>query len=255
MIARLRAARSEEGFTVIEVLVAMALAILAIGALTNLFITGNDSALSAQRQSQLISVADQQIEKIRERLKTNPSGFAALAMSATPGAGTSTTLGTDTYAHTDPNFFVKTQAGCGASGAGYEIQTNYNHTDEGTPASVPSFTGCTTGVEPLVISAGGLVAPLTTGVTVGSGTASVYAYVTATNLGCLGGSGDYVSGVAGACYADARRVIVAVQLDTPGGRTDIGQVTPAYVSTIFTNPVPSNQPNASVGLTLGLNIG
>jgi hypothetical protein len=28
-----------------------------------------------------------------------------------------------------------------------------------------------------------------------------------------------------------------------------------YVSTVFTNPTPSNEPTTSIGLTLGLNIG
>lgn len=251
MIPRLRAT---DGFTLIEVMVGMLLAVIAIGALTELFVAGNDSALSAQRQSQLIAVADQQIEKIREQVKTNPSGFAALAMSTAPAAGTDATLTADSLAHTDPNYFVKTSAGCGPDSSGYQIQTNYDHTDEGTVASVPAFTGCPTATEPLVIKAGGIVTPLTS-VSVGTDTASVYSYVTATNLGCLGGSADYVSPTAGPCYADARRLIVAVRLNSSGGRADIGQITPTYVSTVFTNPVPSNQPNASVGLTLGLNIG
>jgi len=244
----------EQGFTLIEVMVAMLLSIIAIGALTDLFVTGNDSALAGQRQSQLIAVADQQIEKIRQQVKTNPSGFAALAMSTAPVAGTGTVFNGIASSHTDPNDFVKTAAACGPSGTGYQIETNYNDTSEGSPTSVPAFTGCAAGVEPLIIKSGGVVTPPTT-VTVGSGTASVYAYVTATNLGCLGGSADYVSAVAGACFGDARRVIVAVRLNSTNSRNDIGQVTPTYVSTIFTNPVPSNQPNSSVGLTLGLNIG
>jgi hypothetical protein len=71
-------------------------------------------------------------------------------------------------------------------------------------------------------------------------------YVTDTYVGC--------TSAASTCAGDARRLIVAVVPDNHG-RLDIGQNSPAYVSTIFTNPVPSNQSNSSIGLTLGLNIG
>ena len=47
-------------------------------------------------------------------------------------------------------------------------------------------------------------------------------------------------------------MIVAVVPDSP---STFGQASPVYVSSILTNPVPSNQPNSSVGLTLGLTIG
>jgi len=253
--SRVRHRPGEAGFTVIEALVAMVLAILSIGAVAELFVTGNDSSLSAQRQTQLLAVADRQIEQIRQLVKTNPIGFAALAMSAAPAAGTSATLTGMPNVHTDPNYFVTAAAGCGPNAGGYQIEANFDNTSEGTSTTVPAFSSCPAAVEPLVVRAGGIVLPKQTGVVVGSGTATVYGYVTATNIGCAGGSADYVAGVAGSCYADARRVVVAVLLDTPGGRTNVGQASPAYVSTIFTNPVPSNQPNSSIGLTLGLNIG
>jgi type II secretory pathway pseudopilin PulG len=260
----------EAGFTVIEVIVAMALAVILIGALTNLFITGNNSALSAQRHSQLIAVADQQIEKIRQLVKTSSSGFAGLALSGAPAADptltANATFKSNGVAYLDPYHFVTAAGNCGPSSLGYAIETNYDNTAEGTLASVPAFTSCPSGVEPLLIKTGvtntygapvvGFVSPGPTTVTVGSGTASVYTYVTATSLGCSSpGTADYVAGVAGACFGDARRVTVAVRLITTNDRSNIGPSTPVYVSTIVSNPVPSNQTSSSTGITLGLNIG
>jgi hypothetical protein len=50
-------------------------------------------------------------------------------------------------------------------------------------------------------------------------------------------------------------VIVAVLLDNTTGSQSIGPNTPVYMSTIFSNPIPSNQPSSAIGLRLGLNIG
>jgi hypothetical protein len=54
-------------------------------------------------------------------------------------------------------------------------------------------------------------------------------------------------------------VIVAVVMNNhgyaTGGRSEIGPNSPVYVSTIFTNPNPSNSPDNPAGVTLGLNIG
>jgi type II secretory pathway pseudopilin PulG len=240
---------TEDGVTIVEVMVAAICALLIIGASALLFSRGSDSALASQRQSELIAVADQQIENIRQQVKTNASGFDALAMSSAPQAGTNSILSYSTTTHTDPNDFVVSGSGCGSANEGYTIENNYDNTSEGTPATLASWSGCSTGAEPLVIQSGGIVTPKQTNVAVGSGTATVYTYVTDTYLGCNSSLGSCSS-----TTGDARRVIVAVLLNN-GGRTDIGQNSPVFVSTIFTNPVPSNQINNSIGLTLGVNIG
>jgi hypothetical protein len=49
-------------------------------------------------------------------------------------------------------------------------------------------------------------------------------------------------------------VIVAVVLNNHG-RYTLGQASPVYVSTVFVNPLPSNAPNRSVGITLGVQLG
>jgi type II secretory pathway pseudopilin PulG len=251
---RVRAtARGEAGFTLIEVMVAAMVAIIVVSAAAYLFTQGSDSSLAAQRQSQLIAVADQQIENIRQSVKTNPNGFSSLAMSLAPAAGTGSTLPYSSGTHTDPNDFVSSAADCGTSGAGYLIEANYNQTSEGPAPGVTPWAGCTnasSGVaEPLVVQSGGIVAPKQTNIPLNSGTATVYTYVTDTYIGCNSSVGSCSTST-----GDARRVIVAVVADSVG-RNNVGPNAPVYIATIFTSPIPSNQVNSSIGLTLGVNIG
>jgi Tfp pilus assembly protein PilW len=246
MSARLR---QQQGDTLIEVMAAAIIGIVLVGALTGMFLSGNDQSLAAQRQSQLVAVADQQIENIRQAVKVN--GFSALAMSTAPAAGASTTLPFASHTYTDPNHFVVSS--CGTNG-GYTIETNYDNASEGT-ATVASWSGCPTGVEPLVVQAGGIVTAQQASVPVGAGTATVDSYVTDTNVGaCATPTGTSCSGSATTFTGDARRVIVAVKFNGETGYAT-GDTAPVYLSTLFTNPIPSNQPNGSVGITLGLSIG
>jgi type II secretory pathway pseudopilin PulG len=239
----------DAGFTIVEVMVAAMIAVIVIGASAMLFSKGSASSVASQRQSELIAVADQQIEQIRQQLKTNPNGFSALAMSTAPAAGTNSTEAGNSGTHTDPNDFVVSSSGCGSSNAGYLIESNYDNTSEGVDASVPSWTGCPAGAEPLAVQTGGIVTPKQTGVTVGSDTATVYRYVSDTYVGCSSSLGSCTSAA-----GDVRRVTVAVLLDNHG-RSDIGPNSPVYLTTMFANPVPTNQVNSSIGLTLGASIG
>lgn len=274
-------ARSEHGFTIIEVLVAALILVTVVAAATALFVHGSDTSLGTQRESQAISVADQQIETIREQVKTQ--GFDSLAMSSLPAGGSGTTLASgdqlsglgNTY--TDPNHFVSSGLnGCGSSDAGYAIEADWDDTSQGPASGVTPWSGCTdssaTVDEPLEVLSGGFVTPQQTDVTVGSYTATVDTYVTDTYVGCnssLGGCPTTSSGFVSNCSwptstaasttcADARRVIVAVVVNNPlasDGRAEIGPNSPVYVSTVFTNPNPSNSPDNPAGATLGVNIG
>jgi type II secretory pathway pseudopilin PulG len=229
----------EDGMTLIEVIVAALLLALTAGALADLFATGNQSALGTQRQSQLLQVADQQIEQLHSQVKTK--GFSALALTSAPSAA-----GSVTSDPTNPNVFVRSSSGCGTGNVGLLIETNYNFTTEGLLSGIDSYSGCPSGAEPLVVSASGFVSPTPTSVSVGSGTANVYTYVTQTDVGCN-------TAVLGGCSDDARRVVVAV-IPT-SNLSGLGPQHPLYETSIFTNPVPSNQPNASLGLTVGVNLG
>jgi hypothetical protein len=248
--------------TLVEVIVAAALATLVIGASAMLFATADKSALGSQRGAQLLAVANQQIEKIREEVKTNASGFSGLSMSCdpsssacvpVPSSGVNGTLSYNSHVYTDPNHWISGSQNCGSNSEGYLIESNWDSSAEGALGSVAAWTGCAAGAEPLLVG-GGIVVPYQT-VTVGSGTASVYEYVTDTYVGCAGSSvNSSLSACGSATNNDARRLIVAV-VPNNGGSLNSGVNSPQYMSTVFSNPVPSNQVNTTLGLTLGLSLG
>lgn len=246
-----RVPAGEHGFTLIEVLVGVILLALVVAAAGALFISGSDSSLGAQRESQLLSVADQQMENVRQTVKKN--GFAALGLSSLPAAASSATVKFSSATPLDPNSFV---ISCGSTSA-YKIEANYDNSGEGLVSTLPVESPCTTaGVEPLVT--GGTLSPTPPSVTVGSMTVTVYEYVTQTSVGCNSSLGS------GGCTNDARRVVV-VAVDSQAqarcssaatlNRCSLGATAPVYLSTIFTNPTPSNAPNSSIGLTLGVQLG
>jgi prepilin-type N-terminal cleavage/methylation domain-containing protein len=259
-VRRLRSDQS--GFTLIEVIVAAFCLALTMGAAAMLFGVGDSNSLATQRQSEAINLADQYLEKVRLQVKTSSGGFANLAMSAAPAAGTNSTLANESTVHTDPDDFVSAASGCGPSNEGYLIEANWDNTTEGTAPGVSSWSPCASGAEPLVINTtSGYVTPVRT-VTVGSATATIYTYVTDTNIGCYSTLGTCNSYNSGTPLGDAKRVIVAVVMNN-GGTENTGTAanltegpnTPMYASTILTNPVPSNQSNSSIGLNLGVSLG
>jgi Tfp pilus assembly protein PilV len=241
--ARLAAA---DGFTMIELIVAMFLAILVIGATSLLFVNSSDSSLASQRQYSVVSVLQQQMERIRDTI--DAYGFNALALTSTPGTAASSTN------PTNPDAFV-TGSGCSAT---FTVQANYNSTTESfsSGSSIPDdpeplvVNGCT--VAGTAISGGQLTpiqyADLATGSVVsslssilsGDPYATLYTFVTqTTEAGCS-------STAANACGADARRVVIAAVLSAAA--TDIGANYPTYSTTVFTNPVATDAPNSSSGL-------
>jgi type II secretory pathway pseudopilin PulG len=273
--SRRSSAPCEDGFSLIEVLVAALMLILIVTAAAALFAHGEDSSISGQRESELISVADQQMETIRREVKT--MGFNNLVMESSP---TALPLSFPNSSYTsslkaDPDAFAKTKNGCGPASLEYEIESNYGNNTEPPPASLDSWSTCDSGFEPLEIDTGDPSAvvsqPQQTSVAVGSDTAVVDTFVTDTYVGCVGNGSTCPAATNGTVQAsvctypggsnpsstvctDARRVIVAVALNDHG-KYELGPVAPVYLSAIFTDPVPSNEPTSSLGLTLGLHIG
>lgn len=255
----------QDGDTLIEVLMASLIAAIIIGALAATFVSGNDSSLSSQRESALVEAANQQMQNIRQLVKLD--GFSNLALNSSTTTldslqanASSAKLKFNSATALDPNSFVTS---CGTTPA-YQIENNYDDTHDYYAATssplvsaLPLESPCTTaGYEPLL---NGGVIPQTATVTAGSMTITLDDYVTDTSVGCNTSLGN------GSCTGDARRVIVAA-VDSQAqancsstvsttNRCSIGADAPVYLSTIFTNPTPSNAPNSSIGITLGLQLG
>lgn len=240
--------RACDGFTMIELVWAIFVVAVVIGALALLFAKANDSAFSSQRELDHVSVLEQQLERIRELVKQY--GFSALALISTPVAG-----GSITANPTNPDVFVS-GSGCSAT---LTVESNYNNTGESFPSQAVSdspeallVNGCT--VSGNAIS-GGQLAPtqyvdLATGTTYASSGSvpagdpydTVYTFVTQTTMvGCN-------TALSGSCSGDVRRVVLAV-LPTRAA-ADLGPSYPTYSSTLFANPAASDQPTAPSGLRL-----
>jgi type II secretory pathway pseudopilin PulG len=242
--------RSTEGFTMIEVLAALFVALVVIGSLALVLATNDSSSLASQLQVSRLSVLQQQIEKVRN--VASQYGFSALALNANPSAPTDSSLPTDPI---DPNDFI---TGHGTSSEAFRVESNYNNTSEGVLSDTPS-----TGeplLDPNTGSSGGQVSPvqcvdLATPASsascsaLASGTdpyATVYTYITqTTTVGCKSSSN---------CTGDARRVVVAVLLHHPRSPSkQLGPNTPTYSTVVLTNPLASDYPSSASGLrVLGL---
>jgi prepilin-type N-terminal cleavage/methylation domain-containing protein len=223
--------RSEYGFTLIEVMVAMVISVTVAGATLALVSTGTKSSLAGQRQTQLLSVAQQQIEQIRQTARQY--GFDSLALN---GSSTSYPAPDATTPVTPANAsdFI---TGYGTSGAALQVKANYHDPTSGTLVS-----------ETIVFdSTSGRVQPYSTGVPAGGGaTATVWRFVTQRAEACNAGLG--------ACTGDSRRIVVAVNMDNPTGDQNIGPNTPIYMTTVIDRPLPSNSTSQGNGLRIGVQI-
>lgn len=241
----------ETGNSVLEVIIAMFLALAVIAALAGAYVRNSDTSLAGQRQSDLLSIAERQIESVRQIVTQNGT-FNAVALNAYPSAGMDPALPVNP---SDPNDFVLNP---GTPSASLLIESNYNHTTDGQISNVPA------GGEPLLVNgangvSGGQLPPLqyfdlvtsrlTASPPPADAFASVYTYVTQAS-GVTAG----VASSCPACAGDLRRVVVAVKLQSSPGHAAFGANAPLYTSTLVSNPIPSNQASGAVGLRLGLNI-
>ena len=246
----------EAGFSLIEVMIAMFISVAVIGALAVGFVGATSGANAAQTQTQLLMVADQHIEQIRQLV--DAYGFDALALKTNPAGPEPAVLPTNPPA---PDDYVTGWAsgypGAWVPGAstteGYLIEPNYNDSTQGTGAGA-AFTSFS---EPLLVNGAWNTASGTAlgkvdqtfSVTLPSGeVVSGHVYVTQTAVPCSG-----AALLGGTCGADARRVIVAVQDASPAARTDVPHA-PEYTSTVITRGEPANQQNLSNGLEIGVSV-
>jgi prepilin-type N-terminal cleavage/methylation domain-containing protein len=144
----------EGGFTLIEVMVAALILVLAFTALGVLFIGGQNESSAAVEESQVINIADQQMEQIRGEV--NNGGFDKLGVNVTPTVASqfqtagmpSTVLST----YQDPDAFVFSGA---SSTPCFDINENYDDVTAGVlaneiPPSFSEWSNCSTYGEPLV---------------------------------------------------------------------------------------------------------
>ncbi len=285
MIRRFRT--DQNGFTLIEVMVAALVSVLAFTALGVVLLGGVNQATADVRQAQLIDVADQQIEQVRAEVAAD--GFTALAMSSAPTAAATSSTVQSTW--TNPYAFLQTSASCGTSNEYLEIESNYDDISTSSPANPPpgfnAWSNCGTDGEPIqVLASSALVQQQATAAACSTSTATIsspcteslggavtvtiYTFVTDTYVGC-GESGSVscptaTSGTVTSCAStnfptssasstpcgDARRVTVVV---VPSGELHASRSTPIYVSSIFTNPTPStNQQGTGIGLRLSVGV-
>jgi type II secretory pathway pseudopilin PulG len=241
---------AEAGFTMIELVVAIFLVVVVMGALSALFVASNDSAFSSQRELDAVSVLQAQTERIHQTVAQY--GFSAIALTAAPAGPTDSPLPSDP---TNPQDFV---SGTGCS-EGFTVQSNYNLTGE----SFPTSNKIADNPEPMLVNgctvsgnaiSGGQLAPvqyadLSTGaiysssasVPSGDKYATVYTFVTQTTaVGC--------NTALGSCTGDARRVVLAVLMNHSAA--DIGASYPTYATTVFANPIASDQTTTASGLRI-----
>ena len=244
----------------VEVLIGAVLAALVVSAIAVGMASNSDSALSTQRQAQLLAVLQNRMENIRQLFSENytTSGFSSLALSANPTKGEDASL---PKSPADPNDFITPYVSgynTATSGTteGFLIEKNYNATSEGT------IDGGSTLTETLQVdTTNGRIAPvvyvdLTTGTSYSSAAsvpsghtyAIVNTYITISKV-MTSTSSTSCSTTSGTSSnaSDARRVTVAARLSSATAHKNLGARTPQYASTLIANPIPSNQCQGSAG--------
>ncbi len=221
----------EDGFTLVEVIIAAAISIVFVLAIAGTVDKGILNSLGHQRQSSTLAIAQGEVEKIRQTVARY--GFDTLAMSAQPGAPGATLPASpsnpdDLLTGTSPNYALR-------------IMENFHDTAAGVATGTPTLG------EPLIVSASlGRVVASTAAVSSGTVTAKVYRYVTKRTEACT---------TAGACDGDSRRVVIAV-VPTNNPSSALQTNKPFFFSAVIDNPVPQNVAgNAAGGLRIGVNIG
>ncbi|MEA2156914.1 MAG: hypothetical protein QOE11_3054 [Solirubrobacteraceae bacterium] len=227
--------RGQDGFTLIEVVIAAAIGIVIVLAIAGTLDKGILNSLGHQRQAATVTIAQREIEKVRQIVAQY--GFDALALNGPVGTPTAGALASSP---SNPDDFVVTASNT------YKIMEDPHNTGRGVAATTPAAG------EPLIIGGGGSyptpgqVVPSTTEVS-GGVTAKVYRYVTRRTEACVTGNN---------CDGDSRRVTIAVVPTNNPSTKELQALKPFYFSTVINNPVPKDadgQPGS--GLRIGVNIG
>lgn len=205
----MRRLREEQaGYALIEVMVAAMLLAGGVFATLSASQRGQRLNLGAQRQQQAVEYAQKEIETI------SAATWATIGTTTAPVAESDATPG-DRQPST-PAAYV--------SGTNLLVKQDFRDRNSAPPS------GVTTAGEPLVYGGSGTVVAKSTGVTIGSSTATVYRFVTWRDEKCVVAGTDLCAVVSG----ESKRIVVAVVL--ANNRLSDGVVKPVYVSTTLDNP-------------------
>jgi type II secretory pathway pseudopilin PulG len=259
---RTRQLASQEGISLIEVIVGAFVSIVVAAAVATGLVQNNDSALATQRQTELLSVLQARVEWVHQMLTENYSsvGFSAVALSSNPEKGKGYPPATSP---TNPNDFIThwesgytTVIGKNDS-EGFLIEKNYSNTGQGL------VSGQTSDGEQLMVEPANGKIPAENFVDITTGTAyptkeklpagdpyaivNTYVTLVPEDASQVAGGCNTPSGT-GSTAGDARRIIVVARYEPPSPQYNADSK-PQYATTLLTNPTPSNQCQTATGLT------
>jgi prepilin-type N-terminal cleavage/methylation domain-containing protein len=196
----------EQGFTIIEVMVAVLVVAVALVGTLQAFISSDHGNLATQETQAVSTAAEQALEQLRAMSYTN------LALSSFPIAtGTGNPTGDTSGDPEDPDYWV--------SGTNLVIPNNFSQITSGVLSTVASVGEALIG--------GGTISPGPITVSSDGFNVTIYRYVTWVVDSCLLGGLNLCPGT-----QDAKRITVAAVLDGTG--TSVPK--PFWLSTIVANP-------------------
>jgi prepilin-type N-terminal cleavage/methylation domain-containing protein len=209
-----RIVAKQDGFTLIETLVAMVILVTGLLATFTALNSSSHLTLTTQREQVAMTVAEQQMEQLRA------ISYSSIEMSSTPShTSDGNATGDNSGNPTNPNYWVN------SSGSNLLIPTNFNKETSGTLSGVSSLG------EPFVT--GGTITPTTT-VSSGGYTATVYRYVTWMDDGCVTTALCTLwSATQDALHSETgKRITIAVLLSSGGN----GVSKPVWLTTDVADP-------------------
>lgn len=236
---RMARARSQDGFTIVEVLVAALLVAIAVVALLGSLDAVSKTNVAAQRHQQALAYGQREIERLRTLDYRTELGLTSLPAASGDGiaAGDPTP-----NAPKNPNYYV--------SGTGLKIMASYSNKTGGLQP------GVSPNPEPLVgpgeaTLTSAQVNPGPEAFTLNGTSGKIYRYVTWRSEHCPAAT---TSGIANPCDGtkDSKRITIAIVLDAVGNGAGPGK--PIWLSSVVSDPnaTPTgvSPPNPTSGGTL-----
>jgi type II secretory pathway pseudopilin PulG len=218
---RIEAVRRQDGFTIVEVLVAALLVAIGVVALLGSLDAVSKTNVAAQRHQQALAYGQREIERLRTLDYRTELGLTSF-----PAASGDGIVAGDATPKTpkNPNYYV--------SGTGLQIMTRYTDKTSGLQA------GVTPNPEPLVgpgeaSLTSAQVNPGPESFTVNGTSGKIYRYVTWRSEHCPAAT---TSGITNPCDGtkDSKRITIAIVLDAVGNGAGPGK--PIWLSSVVSDP-------------------